>query len=267
MRFYVPQMQVKVRDRVELETDLRLAIRLGQFVIHYQPQIDHNGNLQGVEALVRWNCPKRGVVYPEGFIPMLEETGLILELGHWVIHATCEQLVAWSSTPDMDLISISVNLSARQLHQPDFVSRVMSSIKITGADPRRLELELTESLLLNDVEDTIKKMTALKKNGLSFALDDFGTGYSSLSILKRLPIDRLKIDRSFVREVPEDKEASTIVRAIIGLGNGLGLTIVAEGVETPEQFEFLKRNDCHVFQGYLFSRPLSIEALERLINP
>lgn len=266
VRFYAPQMQTKVRDRVEIETDLRAAIRLEQFELHYQPQIDHRGNLQGVEALVRWNCPKRGIVSPADFIPILEESGLILHLGNWVIHAACEQLVVWSSLPHMALLTISVNLSARQLYQADFVSQVMASIKKTGADPRRLELELTESLFLNDVDDSIKKMTALKKNGLAFALDDFGTGYSSLSILKRLPIDRLKIDRSFVQEVPADQGANTIVRAIIGLGNSLGLIIVAEGVETVEQFKFLKESGCHIFQGYLFARPMSKNELQQFIN-
>ena len=266
MRFYAPQMQTKVRERVEIEADLRTAIRYEQFVLHYQPQIDRSGKLTGVEALVRWHCPKRGIVSPADFIPLLEENGLILHLGNWVIHAACEQLVSWASLPHLSSLTISVNMSARQLHQPDFVSQVLTSITKTGANPSRLELELTESLLLNDVENTIKKMTTLRKIGISFALDDFGTGYSSLSILKRLPIDCLKIDRSFVQEVPFDLEASAIVRAIVGLGNSLGLMMIAEGVETDQQFDFLKENGCDVFQGYFFSRPLSRNALQTYTN-
>ena len=266
LSFYAPQMQARVSERVELEADLRAAIRLEQFVLHYQPQIDRDGAWIGVEALVRWQCPKRGTVSPIQFIPILEETGLILSVGNWVIQSACEQLVRWSAHPHLSALTISVNMSARQIHQPDFVSQVTAAIKRTGADPRRLELELTESLLLNDIEDTIGKMTVLRNKGLTFALDDFGTGYSSLSILKRLPIDRLKIDRSFVQEIPLDQSASTIVRAIVGLGNSLGLMMVAEGVETTQQLEFLKENGCHAYQGYLFARPLNKESLQTYAN-
>lgn len=262
LSFYAPQMQARVSERVELEADLRAAIRLQQFVLHYQPQIDRAGALIGVEALVRWQCPKRGTVSPIQFIPVLEETGLILSVGKWVIQSACEQLVRWSTHPQLSGLTISVNVSARQIHQPDFVSQIVLAVKNTGADPQRLELELTETLLLNDIEDTIGKMTALRSKGLTFALDDFGTGYSSLSILNRLPIDRLKIDRSFVQEIHVDQSASTIVRAIVGLGNSLGLMMVAEGVETTQQHEFLKDNGCHAYQGYLFARPLSAEGLQ-----
>lgn len=266
LSFYAPQMQVRVSERVELEADLRSAIRLEQFVLYYQPQIDRDGTWIGVEALIRWKCPKRGTVSPIQFIPILEETGLILSVGNWVIQAACEQLVRWSTHPHLSTLTISVNMSARQIHQPDFVSQVTAAIRRTGADPCRLELELTESLLLNDIEDTIGKMTVLRNKGLTFALDDFGTGYSSLSILKRLPIDRLKIDRSFVQEIPVDQSANTIVRAIVGLGNSLGLRMVAEGVETAQQLDFLNQNGCHAYQGYLFARPLNNNDLQNYVN-
>lgn len=266
LSFYAPQMQARVSERAELEADLRVAIRLEQFVLHYQPQIDSVGNLIGAEALVRWQCPKRGTVSPDQFISILEETGLILSLGNWIIQTACEQLAHWSGQPQLEALTISVNMSARQIHQPDFVSQVLYAINRTGANPRRLELELTESLLLNDVEDTIEKMTALRNRGLTFALDDFGTGYSSLSILKRLPIDRLKIDRSFVMEIPTDQSASTIVRAIVGLGNSLGLMMVAEGVETIQQLKFLNEYGCHAYQGYLFARPLDKDEFRLFVN-
>jgi diguanylate cyclase (GGDEF)-like protein/PAS domain S-box-containing protein len=258
-RFYVPQMQADVTERAQLEADLRAAITGEQFVLHYQPQIDGEGQVIGAEALLRWKCPKRGTVAPSVFIPVLEETGLILALGAWSIEKACEQLVRWSSSPELQSLTISVNVSACQLHQADFVSQVLKALERTGANPSRLGLELTESLLLYDVDDSIKKMNALRKMGVTFALDDFGTGYSSLSILKRLPLDQLKVDRSFVQELPANKSACTIVQAIIGVGNSLGLSIIAEGVEVQQQLAFLKESGCQTFQGYLHSPPLPIE--------
>jgi len=258
-RFYVPQMQADVTARALLEADLRAAIRLEQFLLHYQPQVDSAGTLIGAEALLRWACPKRGTVSPAEFISVLEETGLILPVGAWSIQKACEQLVHWALNPRFESLTISVNVSAYQVHQADFVNQVIEVLDRTGANPRRLGLELTESLLLHDVDDSIKKMEALRRKGVTFALDDFGTGYSSLSILKRLPLDQLKVDRSFVQEVPKNVSSCTIVQAIIGIATSLGLGIIAEGVEAERQLAFLKDNGCHAFQGFLHSQPLSIE--------
>jgi diguanylate cyclase (GGDEF)-like protein/PAS domain S-box-containing protein len=266
-RFYVPQMQADITERAVLEADLRTAIALEQFVLHYQPQLDREGKLIGAEALLRWQCPKRGLVYPAGFITVLEETGLIVELGAWSIQKACEQLVRWSAIPQLEALTVSVNVSACQLRQADFVSQVVRELERTGAKPSRLGLELTESLLLYDVDGSIRKMNLLRQKGVTFALDDFGTGYSSLSILKRLPLDHLKVDRSFVQELPHNKSACTIAQAIIGIGNSLGLSIIAEGIEAVEQHEFLKESDCHIFQGYLHSKPLSIEDFSAYVNP
>jgi EAL domain-containing protein (putative c-di-GMP-specific phosphodiesterase class I) len=206
------------------------------------------------------------MVSPIEFIPLAEETGLILPLGHWVLETACAQLVAWGVHPATARLTMAVNVSAVQFRRPDYVAQVLGVLHQTGANPRSLKLEITESLLLDDVEDIILKMTALRSHGVSFALDDFGTGYSSLTYLRRLPLDQLKIDRSFVRDVLTDHNDATIARTIVALGQSLGLAIIAEGVETEEQRQFLAIHKCHAYQGFLFSRPLSLAEFEQLMK-
>jgi predicted signal transduction protein with EAL and GGDEF domain len=261
LRFFDPEMQAAVIARAELETDLRRGVREGQFVLHYQPQVDHEGRLTGAEALVRWQHPRRGLVSPAEFIPLAEETGLIQPLGQWVLETVCAQLVAWSARPDTARLTLAMNVSAREFHHLEFVSRVLEVINRIGADPRKLMLEFTESLLVDDVEETIVKMNALKARGAGFSLDDFGTGYSSLSYLKHLPLDQLKIDRSFVRDVLTDSNDATIASTIMALGESLGLAVIAEGVETAEQRNLLARQGCLAFQGFHFGRPGPVSAL------
>lgn len=257
--FFDPEMQEVVIALASLEEDLHQAVRDDQFCLYYQPQVDVAGKCIGAEALIRWQHPDRGMVPPDEFIPLAENTGLILPIGQWVIETACAQLVAWERLPAMSQLTLAVNVSARQFHHKDFVEGILSTIRLTGADPAKLKLELTESLLLEDVEDIIAKMSALKDKGVSFSLDDFGTGYSSLSYLKRLPLDQLKIDRSFVMDVMTDPNDAAIARTIVALAKSMEMTVIAEGVETEEQREFLAHNGCTTYQGYLFSRPLPIE--------
>lgn len=266
LRFYDPQMQAAVSARVALEMDLRHAVRDGQFIVHYQAQVDADEGIIGAEILVRWQNPQRGLVQPDVFIPLAEEAGLIQPIGQWVLQTACQQLAAWSTRADAAHLSLAVNVSAHQLRQPDFVEQVLNTLQRTGADPRKLKLELTESLLMDNVESTITKMLALKSMGVGFALDDFGTGYSSLSYLKRLPLEKLKIDRSFVRDILTDRNdsASAIARTIVALAGSLGLSVIAEGVETTEQRDCLARLGCTAYQGYLFGRPLPLDAFEVL---
>ena len=262
LRFFDPVMQAVVTTRVGLEEGLRQAVMGHQFLLHYQPQVNSGGRVLGAEALLRWQHPQRGLVFPGEFIPVIEETGLILPVGQWVLEKACESLVAWSKRPEMKNLTIAVNVSARQFHQHDFVANVLTALERTGANPERLKLELTESLLITDVEDVVAKMAALKDRGVCFSLDDFGTGYSSLSYLKRLPLDQLKIDQSFVRDIQIDPNDAAIARTIIALAHSLGLDVLAEGVETELQLSFLGSAGCPVFQGYLFSRPLPQAAFE-----
>ncbi len=262
LRFFDPEMQAAVATRAALEADLRNAVLCDQFKLFYQAQVDGEGILTGVEALVRWIHPERGLVPPRDFIGLAEETGLILPLGHWVLQAACAQLTNWSLRPEMSQLAISVNVSAHQFRQKEFVEQVLAVIARTGANPRRLKIELTESLLVDDVEAVIAKMTELKANGVGFSLDDFGTGYSSLSYLKRLPLDQLKIDQSFVRDILVDPNDAAIAKMVIVLAESLGLTVIAEGVETQAQRDFLAGQGCHAYQGYLFSRPIPIEEFE-----
>jgi diguanylate cyclase (GGDEF)-like protein/PAS domain S-box-containing protein len=262
LRFFDPIMQAAVTARVVLEADLREALRQKQFYLCYQPQVDGTGDLTGAEALLRWRHPQRGLVSPAEFIPMAEETGLILPLGHWVLETACAQLQTWSMQPETTQLTLAVNVSARQFHHPTFVEQVLAVLDHTGIRAEKLKLELTESLLLGDVEDTIAKMTALKARGVVFSLDDFGTGYSSLAYLKRLPLDQLKIDQSFVRDIFTDTNDAVIIRTIVNLGHSLGLSVIAEGVETPAQHDFLAAQGCHAFQGYLFGRPVPIDQFQ-----
>jgi len=263
LRFFDPQMQAVVSARAELETSLRQAtLAKDQFVLYYQAQVTGEGKLTGAEALLRWKHPQRGMVSPAEFIPLAEETGVILQLGHWVLETACCQLALWSSRAEMAHLTIAVNVSARQFHQRDFVDQVLAVLARTGSNPQRLKLELTESLLISNVEDVIAKMTALKAQGVGFSLDDFGTGYSSLSYLKRLPLDQLKIDQGFVRDILVDPNDAAIAKMVVALAGSLGLAVIAEGVETEAQRDFLADQGCHAYQGYLFSRPLPLEAFE-----
>jgi diguanylate cyclase (GGDEF)-like protein/PAS domain S-box-containing protein len=266
VRFFNQDMQAAVTARAILETDLRQGLRESQFLLYYQPQMDEQGQMVGTEALVRWKHPTRGVVAPARFISVTEETSLILPLGQRVLRTACEQLAAWGAHPSTAELSVAVNVSARQFRHEGFVDQILTALDHSGANPQKLKLELTESVLLDDVEATIDKMTALKVEGVGFSLDDFGTGYSSLSYLKRLPLDQLKIDQSFVRDVLTDHNDAVIARSIIALARSLGLAVIAEGVETEGQPDFLARQDCHMYQGYFFSRPLPIDRLEALIG-
>ncbi|MFZ4286013.1 EAL domain-containing protein [Variovorax sp. HJSM1_2] len=261
LRFFNPEMQAEVQNRAELEADLRHGIHHQHLLLHYQPIVNSAAQIVGVEALVRWQHPSRGLVSPAVFIPIAEQTGLIHEIGAWVLETACHQLASWSHSSDTSHLSISVNVSARQLRQPDFVVQVLSALARTQANPRRLKIELTESMLLQNVEDVIEKMAALKDHGVGFSLDDFGTGYSSLSYLKRLPLDQLKIDQSFVNDVLTNPNDAAIARTILALAQALDLQVVAEGVETEGQRNFLLLLGCKAFQGYLFARPAPVEQL------
>ena len=255
-RFFDPDMQNAAIAHAALEADLRLALTQNQFVLHYQVQMDASGFAIGAEALVRWNHPQRGMIPPGVFISLAEDTGLILPLGKWILEAACDQIQGWAAHPETAHLTIAVNISARQFHDDNFVEQVLAAVAQFTIDPSRLKLELTESLLLADVDSVIAKMNALKANGISFSLDDFGTGYSSLSYLKRLPLSQLKIDQSFVRDIMNDANDAAIVTAILTLGHSLGLSVIAEGVETNEQRQFLEACGCIFFQGYFFGKPV-----------
>ncbi|MBV8617560.1 MAG: EAL domain-containing protein [Curvibacter sp.] len=261
LRFFDPAMQALVAERAALEADLRLAIRQDQLLLYYQAQVSAQGQVVGAEALVRWRHPSRGLVSPADFIPLAEDTGLILPLGQWVLEEGCRQLARWAQQPERAHLTLAINVSARQYRQPDFVDQVLGTLVRTGAPAHRLKLELTESLLLHDVEDIITKMSALQVEGVGFSLDDFGTGYSSLSYLKRLPLDQLKIDQSFVRDLLEDANDATIARTVIALGKSLGLSVIAEGVENLAQRDSLAAYGCDAYQGYLYGRPGPVEEL------
>ncbi|MDB5841602.1 MAG: hypothetical protein JWQ23_3554 [Herminiimonas sp.] len=266
LRFFDPGMQTALTDRAAMEADLRQGLQRNEFLVYYQPQVDSNGRVAGAEALVRWLQPQRGLVSPAEFIPLAEDTGLILQIGHKVLETACAQLAAWAKQARTAQLTLAVNVSARQFRHPEFVDQVLAVLAQSGANPHKLKLELTESLLVDNVEDTIAKMTALQARGVGFSLDDFGTGYSSLSYLKRLPLDQLKIDQSFVRDVLNDPNDAVIARTIVALGQSLGLAVIAEGVETEAQRDFLARNGCHAYQGYLFSPPLPIDRFEKFMD-
>ena len=256
MRFFDPAMQAVISARAALESDLRRAVAANEFVLHYQPQVDPAGACVGVEALLRWNNPGRGFVMPGEFIHLAEETGLIQPIGHWVMGEACAQLAAWQRDAATAHLSVAVNVSARQFERPGFVGEVRALIDDCGINPERLKLEITESMLVEDVEDVIAKMAALKSLGVTFSLDDFGTGYSSLAYVKRLPLDQLKIDQSFVRDVLVDPNDAAICRAVIGLGRSLGLATIAEGVETAGQGAFLRAEGCGGAQGHLYAKAM-----------
>jgi diguanylate cyclase (GGDEF)-like protein/PAS domain S-box-containing protein len=255
MLFFAPALQASVNARAAIEDDLREAIRQQQFSLYYQPQVDR-GLLTGVEALIRWKHPKRGIVLPCEFVPMAEETGLILPMGNWVLETACAQIAAWTARKEGAHLTVAVNISAREFRQPKFVEHVLAVLRRTGANPQNLKLELSESMLLNNVDDVVAKMKELKSHGVRFSLDGFGTGRSSMTNLKRLPWDQLKIDRSFVGEIIADPTSGAVAQAIISFSNAMGLSVIAEGVETEEQRAFLANLGCHSFQGFLFSHPL-----------
>lgn len=262
LSFFDPQMESSLKERALLEEEIRRGIEEKQFILYFQPQVLQDGKAYGVEVLVRWNHPQRGVVSPAEFIPIAEETGLILPLGEWILKTACYQIARWADHEMFKSLSVAVNVSARQFSQKDFVEQVLSSLEESGADPRRLKLELTESLLVQNVEETILKMEHLKAKGVRFSLDDFGTGYSSLSYLKRLPLDQLKIDQSFVRDVLNDPNDAILCKSTIALADSMGLSVIAEGVETQEQLDILLSFGCYAYQGYWFSRPLPLNAFE-----
>jgi diguanylate cyclase (GGDEF)-like protein/PAS domain S-box-containing protein len=265
LRFFDPQVQAAVQAKAALEIELRQAVEQQQLCLYYQAQVDGQGYLVGAEVLVRWLHPLKGMVSPAEFIPLAEQTGLILPLGAWVLETACNQLAVWQNSPFTADLTLAVNVSVRQFRQVDFVHQVLSILSATRANPQRLKLELTESLLVDDVQDIIGKMTALKAMGVSFSLDDFGTGYSSLAYLSRLPLDQLKIDQGFVRDIESSENAVAICSATIGLAHSLRLKVVAEGVETEAQRYFLSNvHHCDYMQGYLFSRPIPLAEFEKL---
>jgi EAL domain-containing protein (putative c-di-GMP-specific phosphodiesterase class I) len=265
MCFFDPAMQELVASRAELQSDLRRALQNREFELHYQPQVDNVGHVMGAEALLRWKHPRRGMVPPGEFISLVEEAGLIAELGRWVLETACSQLAEWATRPENERLTLAVNVSIRQLLDVNFVSLVLEVLRASGADPHRLKLEITESAMLENAEDTIAKMKGLKERGVGFSLDDFGTAYSSLSRLRRLPLDQIKIDGSFVKDVLTDYRDASIVRTIIMLGRNLNLSVIAEGVETEGQREFLEKAGCYMYQGYLFSAALTAAGFEAFV--
>lgn len=266
IRFFDPKMQEAISARAILETELRKAIEQKQFQLYYQVQIDHEEKATGAEALIRWKHPERGMISPFHFIPIAEETGMILAIGDWVLDTACRQLKSWQQTPATRELSLSVNVSAKQFNQSDFVDKVNEIIMHHAIDPAFLRLEITESMLLDDIELMISKMIALRKIGVGFELDDFGTGYSSLQYLKKLPLNQLKIDQSFVRDLVHDDSDKVIIRTIINTAHNLNLNVIAEGVETEEQLVFLNSEGCKHYQGYYFGKPIPIDEFEAALQ-
>lgn len=266
IRFFAPSLQAAVSARAVLEDEIRRGIRDRQFCLWYQPQVDGD-QIIGAEALLRWNHPRRGVLGPMEFIPLAEETGLIVPLGRMVIEEACRQAAAWAGSASSTPTPIAVNVSARQFRQPDFVSHVLETLARTGTNPAHLKLEITESMLVDNLEETVAIMKTLKAHGLQFSLDDFGTGYSSLAYLKRLPLDQLKIDRSFVRDILVNTTNGALAQAIISLARALGLLVIAEGVESDEQRAFLSSLGCDCYQGFLFSKAVPAADFEKLLSP
>ena len=264
--FFDPAMQAAVSASAALGADLRVALQAGdQLEVYYQPIFNQVRHVTGVEALLRWHHPARGCVGPTEFIPVAEETGMILPLGAWALEQVCAQLRAWSTRPETAHLTIAVNVSVRQFRHPEFVDQVVAAIMRHRVAPRLLKLELTESLLADRIEITLEKMGTLKRLGVTLSLDDFGTGYSSLAYLKRLPLDQLKIDKGFVADVLTDPSDAAIARAIIELAHSQRLSVIAEGVETEAQHRFLSDCGCDLFQGFLLARPMRLEELEHFM--
>ncbi len=265
LRFFDPEMQNRLNIRVILEANLRRALEENQFRLYYQPQVLYSEKIIGAEVLIRWLHPDRGLIPPADFIELAEETNLIQPIGQWVLEEACRQLKTWESSELSRHLQLAVNVSAKQFRQESFVEDVSRVIQRSGINPDRLKFELTESLIHDDINDTITKMNMLGKLGIRFSMDDFGTGYSSLLSLKKLPIDQLKIDQSFVRDISIDNDDAVIVQTIIAMTKNLGMEVIAEGVETEEQRAFLEMHNCLLFQGYLFSKPVPIEQFEALL--
>lgn len=265
LRFFDPEMQSMAAQRFALQHELREALQQQQFKLFYQPQTDTAGHVIGAEALIRWLHPQRGMVSPLEFIPLAEDSGLIVPLGNWILETACQQIVQWSKEPTTAHLSIAINVSARQFQQHNFVEQLQQILARTGADPHQLKLELTESMLVDNPEDITTKMDALKTHGIKFSLDDFGTGYSSLSYLKRLPINELKIDKSFVNDILTDPNDAAIARMIIRLAQSMELKVIAEGVETKEQRDWLEQEGCFKYQGYYFGRPMPVEKFDEYV--
>lgn len=267
IQFYLPSMQQDANEKLLLENDLRQAMARDELLLHCQPQTNAEGIIHGAEVLIRWQHPMRGLIPPGDFIPLAEDTGLILPIGEWVLLTACRQLKVWSDESiDCTRLTISVNVSPRQFRQKSFVQQIQAILEETGANPACLELEITEGLVIADVEDTIEKMLALQEIGVRFALDDFGTGYSSLNYLKRLPLNKLKIDQSFVRDITTDPNNAAIIETIIAMASHLKLGVIAEGVESEEQLQFLQQQGCHSFQGHHFYRPMSFDAYRKTLR-
>ena len=265
--FFDPQMQIAICARAQLETDLQIALAQSQFLLYYQPQFTLEGVMVGAEALLRWQHPLHGMVPPGDFIPAAEESDLIIDIGDWVLRTACERLAVWQKDPRLSHLLLAVNVSVRQFGQPEFVQKVIDIVQETGIRPHLLKLELTESMVLSNVEDTIAKMHLLRTKGVRFSVDDFGTGYSSLAYLTQLPLNQLKIDQSFVRNLGVRSSDDVIVQTIIGMARNLDLEVIAEGVETEAQKSFLAGQGCDLYQGYLTGRPMPVEALVVLPHP
>ncbi|MBI5438715.1 MAG: EAL domain-containing protein [Nitrosomonadales bacterium] len=266
LRFFDPKMQSVLEARAAIESDLRGALTERQFRLYYQAQVDDTGRIIGAEALVRWIHPQRGMIPPVQFIPIAEESQLILDIGHWVLEAACRQLASWGNDGQKRGLVLAVNVSARQFKLKDFVDKVAAVVRGHGVNPAYLKLELTESVVLDDMADIVAKMHALKALGIGLSLDDFGTGYSSLSYLKQLPLDQLKIDRSFVNDIATDPGDAIMVQTIIDMAHNFRFDVIAEGVETEAQLDFLKLHGCNAYQGYLLSKPVPVEEFEALLG-
>lgn len=266
LRFYDPAMQAALEQRMQLENNLRRALSEHQFVLYYQPQVNQHSEIIGAEALIRWQDPEKGLIPPSQFIPVSEETGLIVQIGQWVLETACAQLKAWEANPLTSKLQLAINISARQFHQHNFIEQVLQTLIDQKINPSCLKLELTESVVLNHIDDAITKMHTLRDAGLCFSMDDFGTGYSSLSYLTQLPLSQLKIDQSFVRNVGVKRGDAVIIQTIIGMAKNLDMEVIAEGVEREDQRDFLKGHGCAFFQGYLFGKPMPIKAFESMIK-
>jgi EAL domain-containing protein (putative c-di-GMP-specific phosphodiesterase class I) len=266
VQFYTPELNTKVQEEFLLQEELRNALARSEFVLHYQPQVDlRTGRVFAAEALIRWNHPTLGIVPPIKFIPLAEETGLIVSLGDWVLREACRQNKVWQNA-GLRPMSVSVNVSARQFRERDLVSRAADALKESGLEAKYLELELTESLIMQDVELAIATMKELRDLGIQLSIDDFGTGYSSLSALKTFPVSRLKSDKSFIDGIPADENDKAVAGAVISLGHTLNLRVIAEGVETEEQAAFLRNVNCDEMQGFLFSKPLPAQEIEGVLR-
>ena len=265
IRFFLPSMQAAADHRLALEKELRHALERNELCLFFQPQVDKEGNILGAETLIRWTHPSKGFISPGTFIPIAEASGLILPIGEWVLRTACQHLKKWNDM-GLDLTHLAVNVSPRQFRQPDFITQVQETIQETGVDPKMLCLELTEGMVIDNIVDTIEKMQGLKKLGVELSIDDFGTGYSSLAYLKKMPLDILKIDQSFVRDIQNDLNDAAIVATIIAMAEHLSLKVIAEGVETHFELDFLKDNGCGMFQGYLFSRPVPDDQFMSLLK-